>query len=81
MPQTPMACRRALELIKEGQWQQAHDLVDGVNEVGASHIHAYLHRVEGDTFNANYWYNRAGKSLPDLSLSQEYKQLWKLYGG
>jgi len=72
--------RRSLELLKDGEWNKAHDLVDGLEVIGAAHIHAYLHRIEGDKFNAQYWYNRAGRDFPDVSLSQELEDLWKMYG-
>jgi len=40
-----------------------------------SWIHAYLHRKEGDKWNAGYWYNRAGKPFPDFSFEEELKVL------
>lgn len=43
----------------KGQWKKAHDLIDHLNDPISAHVHAYLHRVEGDLWNARYWYNRA----------------------
>ncbi len=40
-----------------------------------SWIHAYLHRKEGDEWNAGYWYRRAGKPFPKTTLEQELKEL------
>ncbi|MDB5019007.1 MAG: hypothetical protein JWQ28_134, partial [Pedobacter sp.] len=37
--------------------------------------HAYLHRKEGDVLNADYWYNKAGRKRPALSLDEEWEQL------
>jgi DNA-directed RNA polymerase specialized sigma24 family protein len=34
-------------------------------------VHAYLHRKEGDSWNAAYWYQRAGKSQCRGSLQEE----------
>jgi hypothetical protein len=35
-------------------------------------VQAYLHRKEGDTSNAHYWYVRAGKPVHSDSLEQEW---------
>jgi hypothetical protein len=43
-----------------GDWDAAHTLAQDVDTSDGARIHAYLHRKEGDTFNANYWYRRAG---------------------
>jgi hypothetical protein len=43
----------------------------------ASWIHAYLHRKEGDDGNASYWYNRAGKIMPYVSLTEEWEGIVK----
>lgn len=58
-----------------GEWQKAHDLVDGLTTPNAERIHAYLHRKEGDQWNAQYWYRRAGVIMPTYSLDQEWTEL------
>jgi hypothetical protein len=35
-------------------------------------VHAYLHRKEGDLANAGYWYRRADRPVPQLSLDAEW---------
>ncbi|HLR00320.1 MAG TPA: hypothetical protein VK102_08075 [Sphingobacterium sp.] len=60
----------------KGDWQQAHDLVDQNTDKGSAHIHAYLHRVEGDLWNARYWYNRAEESVFEGSLEEEWESLF-----
>ena len=55
----------------KGNWNKAHDLADGNPYPEADWVHAYLHRKEGDEWNANYWYRRAGKTMPALSLAEE----------
>lgn len=60
-------------------WKTAHDLIDQLNDAAAAHVHAYLHRKEGDIWNANYWYRRAGKTRPDVSLEQEWEELIRQY--
>ena len=57
----------------KGNWQQAHNQVDHLNDQSSAWVHAYLHRKEGDTWNADYWYRRAGKSRPDISLEEEWE--------
>jgi hypothetical protein len=53
----------AVELALAGAWQDAHAIVqqDEVDPTSCW-IHAVLHRIEGDTGNARYWYRRAGRS-------------------
>ncbi len=54
-------------------WEKAHDLIDGCEEAGGSWAHAYLHRKEGDLWNADYWYRRAGKDRPQYGLDEEWE--------
>lgn len=56
-------------------WEQAHRLVQDEAGPQAALIHAYLHRKEGDNWNADYWYRQAGEKRPPLSLQQEWEQL------
>jgi hypothetical protein len=58
-----------------GDWAKAHDQVDQLPGKSAARIHAYLHRKEGDLWNADYWYKRAGERRPFLSLEQEWEEL------
>lgn len=66
---------RALWYDAKGDWHSSHDLVDQLTEPMAKWIHAYLHRKEGDDWNARYWYRQAGKPFPEMSLDKELKQL------
>jgi hypothetical protein len=59
----------------KGDWKTAHDLIDKLNDKSSAHLHAYLHRKEGDLWNADYWYNRAGQKRPGFSLEEEWEQL------
>lgn len=58
-------------------WHKAHALVDSLNDPAACWVHAYLHRKEGDLGNADYWYRRAGKTRPAVSLQQEWEIIVK----
>ena len=58
-----------------GDWEKAHTLIQDLPDKSAAWIHAYLHRKEGDTWNADYWYRNAGKKRPAVSLQEEWEQL------
>ena len=59
----------------KGDWDKAHELIHDVPDKNASWIHAYLHRKEGDVWNADYWYSKAGKKRPSSSLEEEWEQM------
>jgi len=58
-----------------GDWEKAHTIIQDINDKMAAWIHGYLHRKEGDIGNADYWYSRAGKTRPNLSLEQEWEDI------
>jgi hypothetical protein len=60
---------------KKGDWKKAHDLVDSLPGAEAAWVHAYLHRKEGDIWNADYWYARAKKVRPSSTLEEEWEEL------
>ena len=66
---------KALWNDAKGNWNKAHELIQDLPDKNASWIHAYLHRKEGDLFNADYWYSKAGRKRPSLSLEEEWQQL------
>ena len=78
---TPLAswnpAMRALWYEGQGDWTTAHDQVQDDISADGAWVHAYLHRVEGDQFNAAYWYRRAGRAVPakNLALGDEWVQL------
>lgn len=63
----------------KGNWHSAHDLIDHCDDAISAHIHAYLHRVEGDSWNAGYWYNRAKQPKFNGSLEEEWLYLVERY--
>lgn len=67
--------RKALELDRNGDWDAAHRIVQGIDSTQSYSIHAYLHRKEGDLSNAQYWYCRAGRLMPDCGLDEEWAEL------
>lgn len=66
---------QALLLDASGDWDSAHRIAQNDYSRDGSLVHAYLHRVEGDLGNASYWYRCAGKSLPDMSLEEEWEYI------
>ena len=65
----------ALWWDRKGNWDRAHTIAQAIPTVQGSAVHAYLHRVEGVLWNADYWYERAGRRRPDHSLDQEWRML------
>lgn len=65
----------ALWFDGQGDWGKAHDQVDQLSGKSAARIHAYLHRKEGDLWNADYWYSKAGEKRPQVSLESEWEEL------
>lgn len=59
----------------KGDWDKAHAQVDQLGDRDLAWVHAYLHRKEGDLWNADYWYSRAKKTRPNCSLEEEWEQL------
>jgi len=62
----------ALWWAANGDWDQAHKLVQDEASADAAWVHAYLHRIEGDLGNANYWYRRAAKPIATGPLETEW---------
>jgi hypothetical protein len=59
----------------KGDWDQAHALIDQLGDRDSAWVHAYLHRKEGDIWNADYWYARAKKTRQSYSLEEEWSNL------
>jgi hypothetical protein len=59
----------------KGDWSRAHALVDELETVEGMAVHAYLHRKEGSASNADYWYQRAGRSFRRPTLEAEWEAL------
>jgi hypothetical protein len=71
----PTGLSTALEALwwdAKGDWTRAHDLVNELESPDAMAVHAYLHRKEGEKWNAEYWYKRSG----DVFRRQELEAEW-----
>lgn len=66
---------RALWVAGRGDWDQAHEIAQLEDSLDGAWVHAYLHRVEGDTSNANYWYRQARRPLQTGDLRAEWETI------
>jgi hypothetical protein len=67
---------QALWYDAKGNWEAAHAIAQSKEGTWSyDQLHAYLHRKEGDRFNADYWYNRCHETLPKISLQEEWEKL------
>jgi hypothetical protein len=65
----------ALWYAGKGDWEQAHNIAQDIPTRDGSWVHAWLHRQEGDEWNANYWYNRASRPNPGGPFEKEWKDI------
>jgi hypothetical protein len=70
----PLALQ-ALWYDYQEDWHKSHKSIDTQSDRDCAWVHAYLHRKEGDLSNARYWYRRSGKTVSDLSLTEERQQI------
>ena len=74
-PQEISELLQALWWDAKDDWDKAHKIAQDINDVDGAWVHAYLHRKEGDQWNAGYWYSHAGRSRSSLSLEEEWEQM------
>lgn len=65
----------ALWYDAKDNWEKAHSIAQQVPDPEGAWVHAYLHRVEGDLSNAEYWYERAGKPVCRDQLADEWESI------
>lgn len=74
--------QKALWWLRKGDfavgpaWEQAHEIAQG-GEGDPDHdlVHALLHWIEGDRFNSDYWYRRAGSPRTSTDAEAEWSAL------
>lgn len=66
---------QALWYEARGDWHQAHRLAQAAGDKAGAWVHAYLHRKEGDTSNATYWYSRANQTASKQPFEAEWKEI------
>ncbi|WP_442847334.1 hypothetical protein [Leeuwenhoekiella sp. H156] len=66
---------KALWFMAKGDWEASHDIAQDLHTPMGSLTHAHLHRVEGDDWNAKYWYRKAGRTYTDIPFEEELRKL------
>ncbi|MGD0733157.1 MAG: hypothetical protein ABR956_17975 [Terracidiphilus sp.] len=74
-PEGLSAPLEALWWDAKGDWARAHGLVDELETPEGMAVHAYLHRKEGEAWNADYWYGFAGREFYRAKLEDEWEAL------
>jgi len=74
-PPEVSSCLEALWYDRKNNWGKAHIIAQDIHDTDGSWIHGYLHRVEGDDWNARYWYTKANRKMPENSLEEEWEML------
>lgn len=59
----------------KGDWDKAHRLAQAQDDAAGAWVHAHLHRIEGDSANAGYWYRRAGRPVSSAALEEEWRDI------
>src|SRR4051812_6672650 len=70
---------QALWWDAKGDWDKAHHHAQERDDTAGMHVHAYLHRKEGDHSNAAYWYRRCGATPSRLTLDEEWDELVRAF--
>ncbi len=74
-PDSLDSAQKALWYAGKDDWQRAHEFAQQKKDSESAWVHAYLHRQEGDILNAEYWYVRASKKLPNNTLQEEWEDM------
>lgn len=73
---------QALWWLRKGEfqlgsaWEKAHGIcqtAEGTPDY--DWVHALAHRIEGDEYNANYWYRRAGREQAGATFEDEWRHI------
>lgn len=70
--------RKIIDLATDGNWEEAHHLIQQSSDKLSCLVHAYIHRIENNSTDANYWYGRAGVEIPDNTLEEEKQRLYEM---
>ncbi|HET7362621.1 MAG TPA: hypothetical protein VFJ70_03515 [Burkholderiales bacterium] len=74
---------KAVEHLRAGDWQVAHEIVQKDEDSPlARWAHGIVHLMEGDRANARYWYRQAKRVFPaDADARAETEALARALGG
>ncbi len=65
----------AIEFEMEGEWEEALRIMQHYNSQISCWFRAYLYRKIGDEWNANYWYDKAGRKITKKSFEIELEDI------
>jgi len=65
-----MSLREGLRLLREGQWDAAHQIAQADSSDLGSWLHGIVHMAEPDEWNSRYWYRAAGRPFPGMAALQ-----------
>ncbi len=71
----------AIGKADKGYWDDAHMIVQQIEDPISYWLHANLHREEGDIDNAKYWYHRALREYTEMEIEDERQQIRYLLEG
>lgn len=64
------------------EWEKAHVICQqDEGEPGHDLVHALLHGIEGDSWNSDYWYRRAGRSRTSDDPEAEWEAVAEALSG
>jgi hypothetical protein len=66
---------KALWFDFRNDWERAHETIHSAEDRASAWVHAYLHRKEGDLWNARYWYRIAGKRPAGGAFDEERQHI------
>jgi hypothetical protein len=66
---------KALWWDAKGNFDRAHEIAQDEPSPDGAWVHAYLHRKEGDAYNAGYWYRQARQRHPQVPLDHEWDEI------
>ena len=68
---------KAIDHLEAGDWRSAHEIVQQDEESPlACWAHGIVHLMEGDTGNARYWFQKAGRPFPErVSIAEQISAL------
>ena len=66
---------KAIHRANEGYWDEAHMVVQQIDDPLSYWLHANLHREEGDLDNSRYWYHRAQRAFTEVDILLERQQI------
>jgi hypothetical protein len=62
-------------LLKQGFWEESHEIAQDIDDPEGSYWHAIIHRLEPDPANSGYWFRRVGQHAIFPALQEQAKAI------